>query len=206
MTETKTSICNRALDLIGEANINSYENDTSAVARICRNHFDIVFNMLLESGQWSKTITEEKLTRIDIPERYKEEYKFAYSIPAKCVFIIKVYVPELRSFKKDGNNWDLRYIPEINSNVIISDSDKLNIEYVRNVEDVTMFPAKFLNALSAGLAHKICMPITKDLNKTNIMLQYYQMAYKEALLFSLNETGQDKEFGNSPITNSRGMF
>ena len=88
--QTKTSICNKALDLIGEDNINSMDDETSLTARVCKRHFDDALSDTLEEGMWPTATVEEPLVRIS-DEEYSEEQKYVYAIPANCVLITRIF-------------------------------------------------------------------------------------------------------------------
>ena len=64
--ETITTICNKALSLLGEEPITSYDNDTSLAGRACRAHFDLVMATLLEEGFWTFPTVEKELEKVVI--------------------------------------------------------------------------------------------------------------------------------------------
>lgn len=213
LQETKTSICNKALSLCGEDPINSIEDDTSLQARSCRAHYDLVLHKVLEEGHWSFATVEENLQRI-VYRAYSEEQKFVYAVPNNCALITKIYKKSDRKSMLSENDWDLRYIEDLGVTAIVCDHDNqdksleedmsLVCEYVRVRNNFFGFPAKFLECLVAALAASICMDITKDIQKTQYLMQLYKMLKDEALRNNFNEDGEDKMHWVDPITNSRG--
>ena len=77
------------------------------------------------------------------------------------------------------------------------------IEYVCNNSNITKASGKFIEALAAKLALNICMPVTHDLDRYNMMFQLYDTLKNEALRNDYNETGEEKLDWESPITASR---
>lgn len=211
LRENKTSICNKALSLLGESGINSIDDNTVLQARVCKQYFDLALHTVLESGCWSHVTAEEKLEKV-LFKNYSEEQKYVYAIPKDCALIIGVYERYDRKHLPHKLDWDLRYIGELNDTFIVCDGDSskkeptddVMIEYVKIANNYSAYSALFINTLVACLAHMICMDITKDTQKMNIMLQLYQLNEQKALQKSLNEDGQDRMIWTDPITASRG--
>lgn len=205
MTETQTTICNKALGLVGANHINSV-NDTTQEALWCKTYYDLSLNVVLSEGAWKHATVEETLVKVEKPE-YSEEQKYVYAIPSNCVLITRIFVKENR--KKEDNNidWSIRYFPSDNTDYIICNADEdLMIEYVYNNSNLNKASGKFIEALCAKLAYNICMPVTHDLERSNMMLQLYQTLMNDALRDDYNETGEDKMDWVSPITASRERY
>ena len=203
-TETKTTICNKALSLIGEDPISSYDSDTSIAGRACRTNFDLVMQSLLEEGYWTYPTVEEALVKIEDEEFFAEEQKYMYDIPKNCVLIQDVFHKDAREDADHRIKWDIRYIPELEKKVIIVPTDEdIYIEYLFSPENLSIFSATFLKALVDGLAYSICMEVTKDMQKTQLMLQLYEKDKADALRKSLNEDLKDEKY-TSPFITCRG--
>ena len=71
MTETQTTICNKALGLVGANHINSV-NDTTQEALWCKTYYDLSLNVVLSEGAWKHATVEETLVKVEKPE-YSEE-------------------------------------------------------------------------------------------------------------------------------------
>lgn len=205
MTETQTTICNKALGLIGGNQINSIQDSTQE-ALWCKTYYDLSLNVLLSEGAWKHATVEEALVKVDKPD-YSENQQYVYTIPSNCVLITKVFVKENRQKEDKDINWLVRYFPEDNTDYIVCNKDTdLMIEYVYNNANLNKASGKFIEALVAKLALSICMPITHDLEKYNLMLQLYQALKSEALRDDYNEVGEEKLDWVSPITASREKF
>ena len=203
MAETKITICNKALNLIGEEGINSL-NDNSLQATACKNNYDLALQTILEEGVWTFATTEAPLVRVETDE-YSEEQKYVYSLPANCVLISEVYKKGDRKHAPNKLDWDIRYIPSKNNKYIVCDADEdVYIEYTYNNSNINTYSASFINALIARLAYQICMYVTKDIEKTNMMLAYYEKLMADAMRKNYNEDGEDKIRWKSFLTSSRG--
>lgn len=211
-SESITSVCNKALSLIGEEPITSYDNDTSLPARACRAHFDLVMGTLLEEGHWTFPTVEKRIVKAldedNNPIEYvAEEMKYVYEIPANCVLIHSIYGEGQRHNENIEVKWDLRYIPEYSKKYIISninsEDHKLYCEYLFSPDNLEIYSASFLKALVSGLAYSICMEITKDLQRTQFMLQLYEKDKADALRKSMNEDLSEHEYV-SPFISCRG--
>lgn len=207
--ETKTTICNKALLLIGEEPINSYDEDNTLAGRVCRVHFDSVFRSVLESGHWTDVTTVEMLVPISLPERQalgqlesqenlvEGQYgpkKRYYSIPADCATIIDVYPAGRENFRRSPVIWNIRYMPKLGNKYIETTYDMpMTIEYIKEIKNMDLFSSKFADCLYTSLAAAICMPLTKDMQKTQAIMQYAAGVKADALRDNLNEDGEDKQ-------------
>lgn len=218
--ETQTTICNKALDLLGEENITSLQDDQSLQARILRNHFDLSLNSVLEYGHWPFATVEEPLTRLDYPE-YAKEQKYVYALPDFCILIKSIYKVFDRKHLPHRIDWDLRYIPELKKTCIICNmsnskeleneeeiadkNEQLVIEFVSSNSGVSTYTPGFIRCLSAQLAADVSMAITHDMQRTQFMIQIAEAYKKQALQDAMNQDGEDKGLFIDPITRSRGF-
>lgn len=226
-TQTITDVCNRALGLIGEEPITSIDDNSTLAARVCKANWDIAFNSLLAEGEWNFTLTDERLVRIAYKSPY-EYQKGVFAIPEKCAYIARVYRKREEKHMPGSLDWDIKYIPELADKYIVCNVCELPnpedlpvdeetgdilpvpeeyqiwIEYLKDIGNMSLFSATFLDCLAANLAVKICMPITKDMQKMQALLEYYQLLLRNALQQNLNQDGEDKMMWKDPITASRG--
>ena len=218
LTETKTSICNKALALLGEEPINSLDDTSTKAARICKQFYDLSLRTVLEQGKWPFATIEEPVQRIDLPE-YSEQQKYIYGIPVKSARILGLFQRWQRKRMQRGIDWDIRYIPELKEKAIICNrlsetnseiekdidqDDQILIEYIAETEETSSYTAMFVRYLVAQLAADICMPITHDSQKYAAMMQLADSLREQALMQVLNEDGQDKVHWVDPLTASRG--
>lgn len=217
LNETKTSICNKALALLGEAPINSVDDDTVKAARICKQFYDLTLQSVLAEGKWPFATVEEAVTRLTLPD-YVKEQKYIYAIPNGCVLIVGLTKRFNRKSMRKGIDWDIRHIPEIKDTAIICNLDskadlpdtalidqdeQILIEYIKCTNEGRTYPAAFVRCLTAQLAADICMPITHDSQRFAALTQYAMQQKSQALQQALNEDGEDKMHWLDPLTASR---
>ena len=218
LNETKTSICNKALALLGEAPINSLDDATSKAARVCNQFYDLSIRSVLEQGKWTFATIEEPVRRLDLPN-YSKEQKYIYQIPQNAAIVLNLMQRSNRKKLPKNIDWDIRYIPEIKERAIIcnllsktsseipeeiNQDEQILIEYIADTRMVTTYSAMFIRCVVAQLAADLAMPITHDQQKFVILSQLSDSLRSQALMQALNEDGQDKEIWMDPITASRG--
>ena len=210
--ETITTICNKALSLLGEEPITSYDNDTSLAGRACRAHFDLVMATLLEEGFWTFPTVEKELEKVtEIVDEVEQDKKFGdfylYQIPENCVLIHSIYPEGGRHNEDIPLDWDIRYFPEETERYIMCKTDSkerpLYCEYLFSPDNLEIYSASFLKALVDGLAYSICMEVTKDLQRTQFLLQLYEKDKADALRKAMNEDLSEHEY-TSPFVSCRG--
>ena len=217
LRETKTSICNKALMLLGEEPINSLSDNSSKAARICNEQYNLTLRAALEDGQWTFSTREEAVERITAPD-YSEEQKYIYAIPNDCALIVSLTPRFSRKQMRKGIDWDIRYIPSLKRDAIICNLESITdpeveketeqqeqiiMEYVSDNGEEASYKGMFIKYLVAQLAADICMPITHDQQRFAAMLQYAMQMRQQALQNALNEDGKDKMHWVDPITSSR---
>lgn len=219
LNETETSICNKALALIGEQAINSINDDSSKSARVCKQFYAFTIQSILSEGKWPFATVELPLTRLDVPD-YAKEQQYVYAIPNNCALIVGIYTRDTRKRAKTALDWDIRYMPNIRDSVIIcnvkpeildnvADADQdgqVIIEFIQNNSETKTYPANFIRCLVAQLAADICMPITHDAQRWAAMLQYAEQTKAKALQQLYNEDKQDKVAFTDQFTASREEF
>lgn len=203
--------------MLGESPINSMEDNTSYVARICREFFDTSLRSVLEEGQWPFATIEEPAQRIFV-EDYTKEQKFVYRIPANSAIVLGLYKRYDRKNANKHIDWDIRYIPELKTSAIICNrrsftnediendiyqDNQILIEYVNAEQTTYSYSASFVRCLVAQLAADLAMPITHDPQKMQLMVGYAEEAKAKALRNALNEDKQDKLHWVDEFTASR---
>ena len=218
LQETKTSICNKALSLVGEQPINSIEDETNLPSRVCSQHYDLAIQTVLEAGKWPFATVEEPIERINTGKPAKEQ-KYVYKIPNNCVLIVDIKTRDGRKNMRRKLDWDIRFDKQLGYPVIICNKksttdpdieeeiyqdEQVLIEYICDTGKAGSYPAMFVRCVSAQLAADICMALTHDLQKFTAFSQYAAQMRETALMNVLNEDGQDKIHWVDPITASRG--
>jgi len=154
---SKIEIINRALLKLGEPPISSL-ND-AAFGQSYDMVYQDVKNLLLSTYPWRFAVITQILPRRE--QMYGSHYM--YTIPADCLFLIKVFN------KNNADMADCHFSSavdyELADGAIISDvKNGLHIEYVRRLDDDATFAPLFREALAAKLAAELSMRLKHDLN------------------------------------------
>jgi hypothetical protein len=218
LKETVTSICNKALALLGEEPINSLDDKSTRSSRLCKQFYDLALRSTLEMGKWPFATIEEPIERYQIKD-YVKEQKYVYHIPTNAALVIGLTKRWNRKKMRKHIDWDVRYIPELRERAIICNlesttslditeeidqDEQILIEYIDDNQETTSYTAMFVRCVAAQLAADLAMPLTHDTQKFGTMMQLAESLRSQALMQALNEDGQDKEHWVDPITASRG--
>lgn len=218
LNETKTSICNKALSLIGAQPINDITDESTLDARVCNQHYDLSIQTVLEGGKWPFATVEEPIERINAAEPTKEQ-PYIYRVPNNCVLIVDVKKRADRKHLRRKLDWDIRFDKDLGYPVIICSEksetsseieediyqdDQILLTYVCNTGATGSYPAMFVRCVVAQLAADIAMGLTHDFNRFTSLVQYAAQLKEQALMNVLNEDGQDRLHWVDPLTASRG--
>jgi hypothetical protein len=146
-------ICSIALSNIGKGNISDI-NEASEEARQCKMHYEATRDILLQAYPFRFARTAISLA--EIGNLWPERWRYAYQRPSDCLKPIRM-VPEIDD-PDDGNALSFA----VQANTIFCNQSPAKLEYTRRVEDPSLFPPLFQDALAFSLAAKIAMPLTRD--------------------------------------------
>lgn len=156
---SKVQICNRALTgYLGESRIVSLSEE-NARARQCNLHYDDTRKGLLERHWWNFACARTTLAQLTNDRTSEWQYK--YQLPADMLSVRWVNEPATaRMLLASRRSPDIER--QVEGLVMYCDVDDAVAEYTQDVDDETMFPQSFKDALSALLAANIAWPLTKD--------------------------------------------
>ncbi len=167
MIESDVNICNLALDHLNQQNITSLDENTKA-SKKCKQWYDLTRKSLLMNLNASFSIGRAVLPEInDFVPIYG--YEKAFALPKDCLQILNI-----------GNPLDDE-LYQIEENYFYCDKsiENVKIRYIKDVKDVTKFDAEFIKLLALALAEEICIPLTEDLDKRNMLRQLKKEKYIE---------------------------
>ena len=146
-------ICNIALQKLGAGKITSLSQDTTN-ARACATAYEHCKKAALENHPWRFAVKRASLAA-DSPD--PDWGKSAgYELPADYVRLVNDY-PEFNSADRDY---------EIEGRKIFSNrSAPLEIRYVHNVEDASLFSPLFCEVLACDMADQMCEALTQSNSK-----------------------------------------
>lgn len=173
-------LCNVALAHLGEAPVVSLD-DTTAVANHCDALYAVTRDELLRSHRWNFATKRQTLPRLAQPPPFG--WACAYQLPSDCLRVCEVNGSE----GGESKTW------VIESGQLLSNEIECQAVYVCRVEDVTLFDALFISALSLKLAAALAEAIRGSTGKTGeLMQQYERVTAPLARRIDANETRRRK--------------
>lgn len=182
--QSAVEICNVALSTyLGARPITAMEQPTPE-AEACRLHYNRVRRSLLERADWTFAARRAVLARLADNDRSAWTYRYAR--PADMLKLRWVNAGALvGTGYAVGQNPDA--IREISADAIYSHMPGAVIEYTADVDDTTLFPPSFGDALAASLAAAIAMPITRDGAKMQAAQENAAMLLEQAIVNDANQ-------------------
>lgn len=144
---SETAIANIALTLLGEAPVQSLDDD-AASARTLKLNFAVVRQTLLRSHSFS--FARVSLDLVKVAPTPAGRYDFAYGLPNDYIRSI--------ALNPDETMHQESFV--IEDSLLWTDSDAARLLYIKDVLDVTKYDAAFVDALANKLAAKCCRVIT----------------------------------------------
>jgi len=176
MAQSITGIANRALQLLGAGSILNLTDNTPE-ARECTRTYDPCRRAELRKQVWNFATTRAVLAPDVAAPAF--DYAYQFSLPVDCVRIILPNDPCL-DWKLEGRKilTNAQQSPDGTSNS--ASAPVLNLNYVVDVQDPTMFDPLFAEALSAAMAKAMCERLTQSNQKKSDAEQAYRDALDEA--------------------------
>lgn len=187
-------ICNRALSkYLGAKRITNL-NESSPEAEQCNLHYEPTLRSLLSIDEWYFANARQALAPLAVNDR-SSEWRFKYQRPANSLIIRWVNHPTAaRNAIKMGETPDTER--ETTQNVIFSDVEGAVCKFTRSIDDASLFPPYFSDALIAMLAANMALGVTQDLKRMQNAERSAEMMVNHAI--ALNEA-------NSPPVETRHM-
>lgn len=162
MKYSKLTLINKSLiklgcDLIQNLEENNYTNNTVNYL------YELVKKTCLSMHDWNFAIKKQNMLRIN--SNILPSYDYCYEIPSDVIRILKI-------------NDDKCYIME---NVVYSNFDKLEIEYISNVFENYMSD-EFVNFFTTKLASEFCLPLTENTERSEYLRKKSLEEFKNATL------------------------
>lgn len=153
-------ICNLALTELKTDPIESLTQKDSAIAELCKRHYDLVRKSILRNHIWNFAKAEEALARSS--DGISASYDDVYPLPKAYIRLISVG-DVLIGTKKTG--FDIRSIKiegDFQKSIVYNNGGAatLAIAYIRNVISVSEFDPLFITLFKFELANAIAPGIT----------------------------------------------
>jgi len=187
MANTKTSICNQALRLLGATRITDI-TDAVEQARILNDVYDAILDEVLVGHPWNFAIK-----RIDLGAELDETPEFGYThafqLPGDCLRIVKM------------EDDDAIFVRE--SDQLLTDEEVAKIQYIARITDATLYTPFFVSVLAARLASEIAYPITNSATASESMYKLYLSKLRTAKSVDAQE-GSGQKLENLSWEEARG--
>lgn len=159
---TKIGIVSRACILIGEAPVNSLDEDRYAVT-VGANLFDLVYEAELQSNRWRFSVKKGPLSQLTAAPL--NQWRYAYQLPSDMLLPLHVYPP----------------VPyEIYADRLYTDASSVEMDYQFKPE-VSKLPAHFVLLLTYALARDMVKSVTESDNGFKILDAKYAMQRQRSL-------------------------
>lgn len=162
---SEVSICNRALQLLGQTRISTL-TENSVAGQACNNCYAELRDAELMAHPWLFARVQAQLAASSTAPTHT--YDNAFPLPTDC---LRVEFPE----NEPALDWSV-HGKEIYSNW----SAPLDITYVSQVTDTNTMHPLFREALAARMAMDMCEELTQSNTKYEIAAAAYKRALREA--------------------------
>jgi hypothetical protein len=169
-------LCNRALDLLGAANITAL-TENSKEARLCNGNFDDVRDAVLRSHPWNVAITRKNLAADSATPAFGFSFQFTLPTDPFCLRVLSFWNSNVNN---EVAAYDSNVMFKIEGRKILSNEDTCNIIYIGRVTDTEQYDSLLNKAISARLAAEIAYNITGSNSVASNMLTIYEARLKEA--------------------------
>ena len=182
-------ICNQALLFIGTRTIASLDEPTPE-AGYCKQFYDQAVRCVLADHPWGFAQRREKLAEVQVPEGWRNMYRKAYAYPLDCM--------QSHFLTTDGNAEKTQAYELAADNertIILTNLAGAILGYTADVQDVTRFSPKFVEALARKLQCLLAKPILKGNSKA---VQEAEELYLRALAGAKTTDSQEGRPFNDP--------
>lgn len=186
-TLSKTSICNLSLTELGEETVTAVTR-TNKAQRLLLDNWDLARVSVLEEGLWDFAMTRAVLAAD--PEAPAFGYSFRYRLPADCIRVVDIHDGRLACWTVE-RGW-----------LLTDDPGPLNLIYVRDETDTTLFSGLFGQGLGYRLAEMTAMEITQSLSKQEAAGEKAETAISKARL-KTNQQNSPRELDVDVLLRSR---
>lgn len=182
---TRTSICNFALSMIGDANITSFDENTARAER-CRSLYDQVRKSILRDHPWSSAKKRVILSPVTTYPVFG--YSHAFPLPRDFIRII-------------STNQECY---EIENRHILANSEQINLEYIFDNDNEETWDSMLVEAMGLKMAAKLCKPNTgSDAAGQSAAAEYERLITRARAINAQERPSQDIIYAESRYIGSR---
>lgn len=167
--DTEVEICNAALYRAGVTKRIESLTDQNPEADACELEYAATLDMVLEDHPWQFSMKYATLTKqAATPEWY---WSYQYQLPDDFL--------TMQNLEAENFTYEIA-----SGRLLLTNEDSpLKIRYASRVDDPTEMPMAFKQALLTKLAAVLCIGLTKDLNRSELLEQRYEKLISDARFY-----------------------
>lgn len=204
---TDVDVCNMAIGHTGSREFIDALNDGSEPADLCALYYDLFRKKLLGHVDWPFAKQRQVLAATEL---VRSGWQFVYAAPTDLLVTRQMWpspntvsqavqcVPWTRNPRSDQKiPYSIENDPPAPlgtglRKLILCDQPSPECHYTADLEDVSLFPASFVDALSLLLGARICNPLASDPKRANELKTTFKDALSDAISEAFNEELQDQ--------------
>lgn len=169
------AICNLALDLLNEKHITIINPPTpnNTTEQLCARWYDLTRRKLLEATNWAFAQMSEQVSRGGTPtiDRYADYYVFPNNY---------LKLTAITDWNLPLQKWDYRIEGK---NILLNNggASSVDLYFIQDIEDVTMFPGYFSDLLAGLLALSMARKLTAKPSVLTFLSEYITEARRVAI-------------------------
>lgn len=176
MASSKVALANISLDLIGATTILSFDDDTNE-ARIVKRMYEESKKEVMRSHPWNSIRKRVTLSpTVTTPAFY---YSNTYQLPSDYLRVLPY-----------GTLADTEY--QIEGKKLLSNESSVELIYLANIDDTTVFEALLTKAIALRLAADICYRIVQS----NSLVERLEGQYERVLRRAKTINAQEQQSQN----------
>ncbi len=192
MATTSVEIVNQALILLGSEPITALSDNTKS-ARAANAVYDALRREVILAHPWNFAVARKALSATANTPEFDYSYEFGMGAD-----VLRILDTDLGN----GVEWEVGINPTSGVKVLMCNSNSVSIKYVKDIEDVTLFPATFQQALAARIATHLCYALVQSAQLQSNLYNLYKDLVAQARSFDAQESS-DQEIGADSWTDVR---
>jgi len=164
---SKVEVANTALSMIGELPITSFTDDTKS-ARVVNQRYDTVRRSVLRDHFWNAAKSRVQLPALTNAPAFGWARQF--QLPSDFLRMVRI---------NGMYPFHARYVIE-GEKILTDMAAPLNLIYVRDEQDPSVWDAMLVEAVAARLGAEIAMPITQSIDMRDRAWQLYRQKLQTA--------------------------
>jgi hypothetical protein len=172
MATSVVQIVNNALIKIGASTILTLTENSEA-ARAANLIYEQVRDASIRDHVWNFAIRRVELAQNSTAPAF--EFSYQYNLPSDCLRVLRME--------------DMGMYYKIEGGKLLTDEGTAKILYLSRVEDVNLFDALFVEALSARIAAELSVTLSESNTLYSNMMEMYQRKIADARSMDAQESG-----------------